>query len=213
MTLRPSAVTPASMKNLRPRNGGGQASKKMVIDCRQESHWRAIHSDTVNGVVLRRRPIRAIETFFDKALPEVFEPQDFTCAQSRLRSELTKCLPIADEGDELRRKFLINDIASWVRVMIAQTRSRDYRVHLCPEMPTQFQCDKGALKMILTYRGLDVRFRQPKDKDERSFSPYGVALFRGEGYESPVEWRAEQTGAQAFYLSLEPAVKRRRIGR
>ncbi len=212
MTLRPSVVSPQSMKNLRPRNGGGQPQKLMVIDCRHESHWKAIHDTQVNGVVLRRRPIRAIETFFNNALKDVFKVKDLVCTQSRLRSELINSLPIADDADDLRRKFLINDIASWMRVMITQTRSRDYRIRVCDALPTDFQADPAALKMIISYRGLDVAFRQPKDSDERSVTPYGVMLFRGKSYEGPVEWRAKINGEQPFYLTIEPHSKRRRIG-
>lgn len=210
MTLRPRVVSPQSLKNLRPRKGGEQPSKMMVIDCRHESHWKAIHDPNVNGVVLRRRPIRAIETFFNNALEDTFKVKDLVCAQSRLRSELINCLPIVDEADDLRRTFLINDIASWMRVMITQTRSRDYRVRICDTLPTDFQSDPAALKMIVSYRGLDVTFRQPKDSDERSVKPYGVMLFRGEAYETPVEWCTQTNGEQPFYLTIEPHSKRRR---
>ncbi|SCA54878.1 hypothetical protein MTBPR1_10125 [Candidatus Terasakiella magnetica] len=209
MTLRPTVVSPASMKNLRPRKDG-QIQKRMVIDCKNDMQWRAIHEPAVNGVVMRRRPIRAIETFLSETQDENFAPCEFTCAQSRLRSELNKHLVLNSDEEELRRKFLVNDITNWVRVLIAQSRSRDYLFRLCTELPTDFSADSGALKMIITYSGLDVTFRQPKDKDERSFSPYGVALFRGQGYEAPVEWLARKTQERAFYLTIEPAVKRLR---
>ncbi|WP_135078231.1 DUF1826 domain-containing protein [Terasakiella sp. SH-1] len=213
MTLRPTVVSPANMRNLKPRNKQAGPEKRMVIDLKNASQWRAIHDPAVNGVVLRRRPIRAIETYFNEAPDEVFQPHEFTCAQSRLRTELEKHLLLKSEEDELRRKFLINDITNWSRVLITQARSRDYRFAFCSELPQKFQSDAGALKMIVTYRAMEITFRQPKDSDERSFSPYGVALFRGQSYEAPVEWQAQRKEEQAFYLTIESALKRGLRGR
>lgn len=212
--LKPTVVSPATMGNARARKS--QASqKKMVIDCKNDSQWRAIHEQTINGVVLRRRPIRAIETFLDNAPEAVFEPQEFTCAQAQLRKELEKRLPLLNEGEDLRRKFLINDILKYSRVMISQTRSRDYLFRICSELPQKnFVSDACAMRMFLTYRGLEISFRQPKDNDIRSFSPYGVALFHGAGYSrtesSPVEWYTTTTTERAFYITMEPFSKRMR---
>jgi hypothetical protein len=190
----------------RPKGGGPAQRKMMVIDCKNDSQWAAIHSPTVNGVVLRRRPIRAIETYLDNV---EIEPIEFKASQSQLRKKLEKLLPLNSEDDELRRKFLINDIAAMARIMIAQAKSRDYLFNLGPELPTDFQTYPGALKMIVTYRGRKIFFRQPKDKDVRYFEPYGSALFRGQGYESPVEWYSATTGDSAFYLTIEPAMRGR----
>lgn len=207
MTLRPTIVSPESMKNLRPRKDKAPV-KKLVIDCKNDTQWNAIHTDAVNGVVLRRRPIRAMETYLDNAPSEIYKPREFVCAQSRLRTELNKHLVLASDDDELRRKFLTNDIANYVRVFINQTRSRDFLVKICQSLPTEFSEDPSGLKLIMTYRDTEITFRQPKDKDERSFSPYGVALFRGQAYEAPVEWLGKTTSDKAFYLTVEPYVRR-----
>jgi len=188
--------------------------KKMVIDCKNDSHWRAIHTPAVNGVVLRRRPIRAIETFMNNAGPETFEANEFICPQSQLRKNLEKLFPLTSDDEEMRRKFLINDILNMSRIMISQTRSRDFKFTICSDLPTGFQLDAAPMKMFLTYRGLDITFRQPKDKDIRTFNPYGVGLFRGQAYStsdaSPVEWYATRTSDDAFYLTIEPYSKRMR---
>jgi|GEM_PF-1854434 len=213
MTLRPTVVSPATMGNARARKQNTPV-KKMVIDCKNDSQWRAIHDPAVNGVVLRRRPIRAIETFLDNACDAVFQAQEFTCAQAQLRKELEKRLILGDEAEELRRKFLINDILKWSRVMIAQTRSRDYRFSLCTELPSTFSTSPSSMCMFLTYRGYEITFRQPKDNDIRSFSPYGAALFRGDAFSrsqsSSVEWYGTTKTERAFYLSMEPFSKRGR---
>ena len=207
MTLKPTVVSPASIMSRRPKGGGPVQRKMMVIDCKNDTQWGAIHSAMVNGVVLRRRPIRAIETYLDGV---EIEPTEFKASQSQLRKKLEGILPLNSEGDDLRRKFLINDIAAMARIMIAQAQSRDYLFRLCPELPEDFYTDTGTLKMIVTYRGRKVFFRQPKDKDVRSFDPYGTALFRGQGYESPVEWYSATTSDSAFYLTIEPAMRGRR---
>lgn len=205
MTLKPTVVSPASMKRLRPLKDRNQPVKMMVIDCKNDTQWNAIHAPEVNGAVQRRRPIRAIESFLDQMGEGGFESTKFIAAQSRLRSLLNKHLVLQNEDDELRRKFLVNDIANWVRILINQTRSRDFLVKVNPDLPTEFQADPGALKMLITYRGIDITFRQPKDKDERSFSPYGAALFRGAAYPTAVEWMAKKTDDRAFYLTIEPS--------
>ncbi len=209
MTLRPRKIASVSLSRGMKMRTEQAPIKKMVIDCRHDSHWNAIHDGAVNGVVLRRRPIRAIETFLDQAQPDVFQAVEFSCAQNRLRTELQKHLVIENDEDDIRGKFLINDIANHVRVMINQTRSRDFLFRLCPELPTEFHCDPAGLKMVITFRGARISFRQPGDKDIRDFKPYGVALFRGQAYESPVEWKAERSGEKAFYLTVEPAQRRR----
>ena len=212
MTLRPSAVTPASMKSLKPRKDRtAQPVKRMVIDCKNESQWHAIHHETINGVVLRRRPIRAIESYLNTLGDFAQTAQEFSCAQNRVRNHLNKILPLKNEDDDLRRKFLVNDIANFARILITQSRSREYLYRICPDLPTEFESDPAALKMIISYRDLDITFRQPQDKDERTFSPYGAALFRGTSYDGPVEWKAEKTSEKAFYLTIEPTTKRRRI--
>ncbi|NVK18278.1 MAG: DUF1826 domain-containing protein [Methylocystaceae bacterium] len=205
MTLKPTVVSPTSMKRLRPLKDRNQPVKMMVIDCKNETQWNAIHAPEINGVVQRRRPIRAIESFLDQMADEGFESEQFISAQSRLRSLLNKHLVLQNEEDDLRRKFLVNDIASWVRVLINQTRSRDFLVKINPDLPSEFQSDPAALKMLITYRGIDITFRQPKDKDERSFSNYGAALFRGQAYPTAVEWMATQTAEKPFCLSIEPS--------
>ncbi|NVJ93645.1 MAG: DUF1826 domain-containing protein [Methylocystaceae bacterium] len=210
MTLRPTVVSPLTMQNRRTAGGGRQPIKRMVIDCKNDTQWNAIHAPEVNGVVLRRRPIRAIETFLDQAGDDFFNPQEFICAQSRMRNEFNKRLFQSSEEEELRRKFLVNDIANWVRILMGQAHSRDYLFKLCTELPTDFQSDPAGLKMIITYRGQNISFRQPKDTDEKSFAPYGVALFRGSAYEAPVEWHGRTEGDRAFYLTVEPASRRMR---
>lgn len=211
MSLKPSAVTPASMLNLRPRGDRAQPQKMMVIDCRMDQHWDKIHDRDVNGVVLRRRPIRAIETFFEQAPDHVFQPHSFKAAQSRLRNELNKWLSAGSEEENLRQKFLVNDIANHVRLLIKQTKSRDYIFRFNELLPNHFEADKSALKMLMTYQGLDIDFRQPNDKDVRSVTPYGVALFRGLGYPTAVEWQAKRTAEKAFYMTIEPAHRGMRV--
>ncbi|MDV7338717.1 DUF1826 domain-containing protein [Terasakiella sp. A23] len=210
MTLKPTVVSPATIKSRRPLKDRNMPAKMMVIDCKNDTQWNAIHALEVNGVVLRRRPIRAIESFLDGATGEVFAEHEFVCVQSRLRSELNKRLVLANEEDEMRRKFLVNDITSWVRVLIRQSRSRDFLFKLNSHLPSDFHADPNQLKMLVTYRAQKITFRQPKDKDERDFSPYGVALFRGQAYPTPVEWRAETSSDKAFYLTIEPASRRMR---
>ncbi len=210
MTLKPTVVSPATMGARRPLKDRTMPVKMMVIDCKNDTQWNAIHAPEVNGVVQCRRPIRAIESFLDTAQDAVFEEHEFICAQSRLRTELNKRLILTDEDDELRRKFLVNDITNWVRVLIKQTRSRDFLFKLNGELPTDFQADPAALKMIITYRAQDISFRQPKDKDERDFSPYGVALFRGKAYPTAVEWHGQAKSDKSFYLTVEPATRRMR---
>ncbi|WP_417782524.1 DUF1826 domain-containing protein [Terasakiella pusilla] len=205
MSLKPSAVTPASMLNLRPRGDRGQPQKMMVIDCRTDQHWDKIHEPDVNGVVLRRRPIRAVETFFNQAPDVVFQSHKFKAAHSRLRTELNKWLSAGKDDESLRQKFLVNDIANHVRLLIKQTKSRDYVFRFNEPLPDSFEADKSALKMLITYQGLEIDFRQPKDKDVRSITPYGVALFRGLSYPTAVEWQARLTAEKAFYLTVEPA--------
>ncbi len=205
MTLKPTAVSPASILARRPKKGGPVQRKMMVIDCKNDSQWAAIHDPVVNGVVLRRRPIRAIETYLDSV---EIGASEFTTSQANLRKKLEKVLPLNSEDDKLRRNFLINDIAAMARIMINQSRSRDYLFKICSNLPAEFQTDKAGLKMIVTYRGQEISFRQPKDTDIRSFEPYGAALFRGESYESPVEWYSTTTSDSAVYLTIEPAARR-----
>jgi len=116
MTLRPTVVSPASIRSRRPVKGQAM-QKKMVIDCKNDTQWRAIHSHEVNGVVLRRRPIRAIETFLDEATDDMFQPQEFITSQSQLRKKLEKILILPNEDSELRRKFLINDLTLYMDLM------------------------------------------------------------------------------------------------
>lgn len=213
MTLRPTAVSPYTMGNARARKKNAPV-KKMVIDCKNDSQWHAIHDEAINGVVMRRRPIRAIETFLDHAGDDVFQAQEFTSTQAQLRRELEKRLVISNDEDELRRKFLINDVLKWSRVMIAQSRSRDYLFKICPDLPNSFATSPSSMCMVLTYRGQDITFHQPKDPDIRSFSPYGSALFRGDAYSrtefSPVEWYGTATSERSFHLTMEPFSKRGR---
>jgi hypothetical protein len=213
MTLRPTIVSPATMGNARVRKSNAVA-KKMVIDCKNESQWLAIHEQPVNGVVLRRRPIRAIETYLDNAPDAVFQSHEFTCSQAGLRKELEKHLVLISEDEEIRRKFLINDILKWSRVMISQTRSREYLYKICSDLPSAFVTSPSSLCMFVTYRGQEITFRQPKDTDIRSFSPYGAGLFRGDSYSRTescsVEWYGTKTGDRAFYMTMEPYSKRAR---
>lgn len=207
MTLKPSEVTPLSMHGSRAYRKNENV-KKQVIDWRHDSHWHAIHHPGVNGVVQRRRPIRAIESYLDSIKGHERDDTPFVLNQSRLRKELESRLPLPGQEDELRRKFLINDIATTMRVFIAQSKTRDFCLQICPKLPDEFTFAESPLFLIMNYRGLEVAFRQQKSKDERKVGPYANSLFHGgsyqPGYGNAVEWKCHANGPETFYLFATP---------
>lgn len=211
MTLKPQEVTPLSMHTKRLTKGRGPLQMQ-VIDWRHESHWHAIHHPTVNGVIQRRRPIRAIEAYLDTLCEVRLDTDPVILNQNRLRKELETRLPLLNDDDEMRRKFLINDLAGGLRVFLAQSQGREFCLQVCPDLPSDFTFAETPLFMVLSYRGLEVSFRQPNSKDVRTVSAYANCLFHGSQYQNgasqPVEWKCHSKGETPFYVCVTPVAKR-----
>lgn len=213
MVLKPQEVSVRNMAG-RVARKDQRPSKKKIVFARQDHNWAAIHDPAVNGVVAHRDGVRAIDTFFKEVSDEAFAPSEFVASLSDLRNKLEQVLPAQTDKQQTQRKFVINDMTRWVRLLMNQARSRFYKVRVCPNLE-ELSPLPGSMHLLMGYCGFKMTLSQPDGEGTVAFKPYDTALLCGKAYDRQDDYsvavKMESQTEKAFYVLIEPSGTGRRV--